>query len=151
MRYINDKGLAVLKGEELLRLKAYKPLPTDRWTIGFGHAGSDVYEGMVITREDADELLERDLQWAEECVDEALPEPLISDDIFAALVLFTFNVGCQAFKTSHLLQYMQAGDPGKALDEFIKWHHSGGHDVAGLFKRRAAEANLFVIPDEDNA
>ena len=42
-------GLDLIKTFEGCRLKAYK-CPADVWTIGYGHTGSDVKQGMVITQ-----------------------------------------------------------------------------------------------------
>lgn len=43
---------------------AYK-CPTGHWTIGFGHA-RNVHEGDIITRREAYDLLDRDLQHTQE-------------------------------------------------------------------------------------
>lgn len=146
MRRINDKGLSLIKHVEGLRLDSY-PDEGGVWTIGYGHTGPDVHMGMLITPKEAEDLLELDLIEAEECVDEACPFG-ISDNHFAALVLFAFNVGCAAFRKSTLLKNMQEGDLAGAQYEFQKWHHVGGRDSWGLYKRRIAEARLFGEEDE---
>ena len=49
---IGADGLALIKRFEGCRLKAYKPVPTEKyWTIGWGHYGPDVREGQTITVE----------------------------------------------------------------------------------------------------
>lgn len=56
----SDEALNLTMTSEALRLVAY----TDAvgvWTIGWGHTGPDVYEGLVWTREQAIEALKKDL------------------------------------------------------------------------------------------
>ena len=82
------------------RLHAYK-CPAGVWTIGWGHTAG-VYEGMTITREQANELLKKDVAIFEDHLNYALglddagrmPNGLpISQHQFDALLSFTYNVG----------------------------------------------------------
>ncbi len=51
-----------IKEFEGLSLKAYKPVPTEKfYTIGYGHYGADVKKNQVITEKQAEELLRKDL------------------------------------------------------------------------------------------
>ena len=51
-----------LRGEEGLKLEAYK-LPGEKYfTIGYGHYGPDVKKGMKISEEKAEKLLEKDIK-----------------------------------------------------------------------------------------
>ena len=48
----SDCGVELIKELEGFRSTAYKALPSEAYyTIGFGHYGADVYDGMKITRE----------------------------------------------------------------------------------------------------
>ena len=47
----SKSGLALTERFEQCRLVAYKPLPTDPWTLGFGHTGPDVHEGQTCTQQ----------------------------------------------------------------------------------------------------
>ena len=58
-KYSRD-GEAMTKSEEGLRLTAYKD-SGGVWTIGWGHTGPDVHEGLVWTREQAEEAFQRDI------------------------------------------------------------------------------------------
>ena len=64
-------GLALVKEFEGLRLKAYK-CPASVWTIGYGHtsaAGAPaVTPDMVISKENAEEIIKRDMEQYEEGV-----------------------------------------------------------------------------------
>lgn len=44
------------------------------WTIGWGHHGSDVYEGMVISKAEADELFRKDIEKFGPCVKRLINE-----------------------------------------------------------------------------
>ncbi|TKH42069.1 hypothetical protein C1I60_22490 [Paenibacillus terrae] len=62
MRKISEAGLHLIKNSEGCRLEAYKPVATETyWTIGWGHYGPDVKQGMTITQAKADVMLVEDL------------------------------------------------------------------------------------------
>ena len=56
--------LDLIKASEGLRLEAYF-CPAGKLTIGVGHTGKDVKEGMKITEKKAEELLAKDVSVAE--------------------------------------------------------------------------------------
>lgn len=64
---ISEKGINFLIQEEGEVLKAYK-CAAGVWTIGVGHTGADVKEGMLITKEKSRELLKFDLRRFENAV-----------------------------------------------------------------------------------
>jgi lysozyme len=114
------------------------------WTIGWGHTGPDVHHGLVWTQEQADAALLKDMQHAEENVRAEVKIPLAHEE-FIALCDMDFNIGNSAFDTSTLLRKLNAGDIEGAIAEFAKWNHAGGQVLAGLVKRRGAEAALFAL------
>lgn len=66
-----------LMDKEGLRLEAYKPYEDEKhFTIGYGHYGSDVSPDMVITEEEADALLEEDLNEKMSSIYEQIPEDI---------------------------------------------------------------------------
>ena len=85
-------GLDLIKTFEGCRLKAYK-CPADVWTIGYGHTGSDVKQGMVITQAEADRLLQQDLERFEKNVMKFNNKYHWTQNEFDALVSFAFNIG----------------------------------------------------------
>lgn len=111
-------------------------------TVGFGHTGPDVSLGMTITPARADALLAEDLSGFERAVEHAVLVP-ISQDEFDALVAFSFNIGAGAFRRSTLLRLLNVGDRTGAAAQFARWNRAGGRVLAGLTRRRAAEAALF--------
>jgi lysozyme len=137
----SKKGMALTEGFESCRLTAYRD-QGGVWTIGWGHTGPDVHEGLVITQGWADSLLEQDLSKAERAVN-LLVTAAITQDEFDALVDFAFNVGIGALEGSTLLTKLNADDVAGAAEEFARWDHVKGQVVAGLLRRRLAEKALF--------
>lgn len=138
---ISDAGIELIKKFEGCRLTAYLD-SVGILTIGYGHTGSLVVKGLVISQAEADELLRTDVQIAERCIDAAVTVPLTQAE-FDALCSFVFNLGCGAFKGSTLLKKLNASDYDGAGEEFKRWDKAGGEVLAGLTRRRFAEAELF--------
>lgn len=142
MRHVNDDGIRLLKQWEGLRLTAYQDVG-GVWTIGYGHTGSDVTEGLTITEAEAETLLRTDILDTEQAVAQLVKVDL-TDNQFAALVSFVFNVGRGAFAKSTLLRKLNAGDYDAVPGELAKWIRAGGKPVKGLANRRAAEVGLWA-------
>ena len=130
---------------EGLRLKAYK-CPAGIWTVGIGATtfnGKRVTEGLVITKEQAYEQLERDLAVFENGVGRLVNKP-INQDQFDALVSFSFNVGLGSLSRSSILKKVNADPSDPTIrDSFAMWNKAGGKVLAGLVKRRKAEADWY--------
>jgi len=145
-RKINDIGLAHIKKWEGLRTTAYQD-SGGTWTIGYGHTsragGMVVRKGMVISPSRAEEILAQDLRHFEAAVERNV-EVALTDNQFAALVSFCYNIGEAAFKRSGLLKKLNKGDYDLVPSELAKWVHVKGKRVEGLVNRRAAEAGLWV-------
>ena len=139
-------GAALTRGAEGERLTAYRD-PRGIWTIGIGHTGPEVHEGMVITSEQSNEYLLQDIKWAEDVVKKTIKVPL-NQNQYNALVDFTFNIGRSAFPKSTLAKMINAGNFADADKEFLRWDKSGGKVYLGLTKRRRAEAELFAKVQE---
>ena len=139
----SQKGLQLIKQHEGCRLTAYK-CPAGVLTIGYGHTGTDVVAGMVITAVQAEELLKKDIQWAETAVNQ---EGLnITQNQFDALVSFTYNVGARNFKNSTLLKMIKVNPLSINIrTEFARWNKAKGSTLPGLVTRRKAEAELYFL------
>ena len=139
------EGMQLTEEEESLRLVAYPDPGTgsDPWTIGYGHTGDDVQEGLVIDRQIAENLLRHDVREAEVAVKRLVTIALVQNQ-YDALVDFTFNCGAKNLEKSTLLKLINEGDFETADKEFAKWVKGGGHILKGLVKRRYAEAKLFA-------
>jgi lysozyme len=78
-------------------------------------------------------------------VEVAVEVPL-TDNQFAALVSFAFNVGLGALKSSTLLARLNARNYSEAAAQLDRWNKASGRVLAGLVRRRAAEKALFLKP-----
>jgi lysozyme len=113
-------------------------------TIGYGHTG-ELPHGFEppLTEESATRLLLRDVEIYESAVKRNV-RVCISQDQYAALVSFCYNVGILAFINSTLLQKLNADEVIGAANELLRWNRDNGKVVAGLVNRRVAERNLFL-------
>src|SRR4029077_6585034 len=105
---ISDAGLGLIKESEALRLDSYQDV-VGIWTIGYGHTGPEVVEGLHITEDAANALLLSDLETAEKCIDNSVSVQLTQGQ-YDALCSFVFNLGCMALRNSSLLRKLNAGD-----------------------------------------
>ena len=140
---MSQTGIIMLKQFEGVRLTAYKAVSTEQyWTIGYGHYGVDVYDGMKITDKQAEEMLKNDLIRYENGVNESVTVTL-GQNQFDALVSFAYNCGVSALKGSYLLNLINMGKFADACEEWLLWNKSGGKVLLGLTNRRKAEVALF--------
>lgn len=142
-RRINAAGLSLIKSFESLRLNDYRDtggVPT----IGWGHT-KGVKMGQTITEAQASDFLMDDLEEAESAVSRFVSVPL-NDNQFAALVSFAFNCGTEAFRRSTLRKKLNAGDYKAVPGQLALWVNDNGKKLAGLVRRRKAEADLWNTP-----
>lgn len=135
-------GLNLTENAEGCRLTAYRD-SVGVLTIGTGHTGPDVYEGMEITQDEANALLLHDINSAIGAV-KRLVKVELTQGMFDALVDLTFNEGQGNLAASTLLKQVNAGNFAAAADEFQKWNKAGGQVLAGLTRRRAADEQVFL-------
>ncbi len=139
---LGSAGLELIKNFEGCRLTAYKPVSTEKyWTIGWGHYGADVKQGMTITQKRADELLLEDVADSVAAVNNPIYCPLtesLNQNQFDALVSFTFNCGAGCLKT--LCQNRTISEIAAKIPAYNK---AGGKVLTGLVGRRTAEQALF--------
>ena len=138
MRKINDRGLTLLKDFEKCRLQSYQD-SGGVWTVGWGHTGPEVTQGMTYTQQQADAQLQKDLEKFY-FLDHYLSE-IVNENQYSALVCLAYNIGLSAIRTSTLLKKINNGDnPSK---EWLQWNHVHGKVVDGLTRRRQAELDLY--------
>ena len=142
---IGLKGLALIKSFEGCKLDSYQD-SVGVWTCGYGTTGPDIVEGITFTQAQAERRLMDSLDSVEQCVERHVTATLTQNQ-FDALCAFVYNVGCVAFSGSTMLKKVEAGDFVQAAQEFQRWNRAGGNVLAGLTRRRTAEARLFVTPD----
>lgn len=133
----SNKGMELIKKFEGCKLTAYKALPTEKYfTIGYGHYGADVVQGMTITQADADEFLKRDLGKFEKYVEKTGLQ--LDQNQFDALVSFTYNCG-----PGNLLKLVAGRTIPQIGTAILKYNKAGGKTLKGLTRRREAEYKLF--------
>lgn len=142
---ISERGLNLIKNFEGCRLKAYKPVASEKyWTIGWGHYGPDVSQGMVITQAQADAYLKQDIKTYEAHVRRICNYLDLNQNQFDALVSFTYNCG-----SGSLLKLTKSQTRTIAqIAEHIEAYNKGANNqvLAGLVRRRKAEKALFLEP-----
>lgn len=158
---ISQNGIDLIKEFEGCYLTSYK-CPAGVWTIGYGTTepidGKPIKQGMTITQAQADALLIKNLATYEKAVNTYVTYK-INQNMYDALVSFTYNCGTGALKKSSLLEYLNKGEVQKAADQFLLWNKATVNGVLqplkGLTRRREAERKLFlkevpaIKPQED--
>ena len=150
----SQKGIDLIKRYEGVILHSYL-CPANKLTIGVGHTGSDVKEGMIITEEEAENLLKKDLKKIEGKLNYSLQHDNITlnQNQFDACISLIFNLGFSAFIFSTLYKKLKAGDYAGAGEEFLKCVYTTKTDpeTGERFKiklkdsktRRKSEQELF--------
>lgn len=144
---ISQKGLDLIKRFEGLKLKPYL-CPASIPTIGYGNTyytdGKKVkLTDPSITQAKAEELLKFLIQSYEKDVDSFCRDD-ISQHQFDALASFAYNCGSRNLKSSTLLKKVNLNPNDPTIRaEFMKWNKGAGKVLAGLTKRRQAEADLY--------
>jgi lysozyme len=147
MRKVNASGIELITRYEGFRPNWYLDIVGVR-TIGYGHTGpiSPTFQP-PLTQSQAIELLFSDLERFERGVSLLIVASLTGNQ-FAALVLFTYNLGLGALQRSTLRMRLNRGDY-KVGNEFLKYCMAGGKKIPGLLRRRGEEAQLFMRPDSE--
>lgn len=143
MMQTSPKGIALIKQFEGFRSRAYRDV-VGVWTIGWGFTGG-VKEGDTITPEQAEKRLKTELRQYERAVWQAT-DGQVTQAQFDALVSFAYNVGIAGMQRSTVIRRHREGKYQAAARAFGLWNRAGGREVAGLTRRRAQEAALYLTP-----
>lgn len=143
MRPVCPAAKSLIQSFETCRLTAY-PDGGGVWSIGWGHTGSEIHEGLTWTQELADQIFDSDVAAFGRYVTHYVPAEL-SDNEFGALVSFAYNCGLVALEK--LGVFLHAGQRDAALTFWETFVHDRlGNIENGLVKRRRAEIALFKKP-----
>lgn len=148
-RTTSPVGLDLITRWEGLKLDLYY-CPAGKPTIGVGHVVVPGENLTKITREQAMEILAKDVARFERALRKHTTVELNSNQ-FDALVCFLFNVGeggiigtgVQAAVNTQRFQDVPAA--------LAKWNRVNGKPHPGLINRRKSEGELFVRPVEEPA
>lgn len=129
-------GIAVNEG---YRDTAYIPVPGDRPTIDFGRTEgvklgdkSNPVRGLQYLLKEVDSVYA-------EAVRKHVKVPLYQSE-FEVYVSWTYQFGEQKLRDSTMLEYLNAGEYGKACGQLVKWIHGpNGIVYKGLVKRRISD------------
>ena len=146
-----------LRGEEGLKLEAYK-LPGEKYfTIGYGHYGPDVKEGMKISEEKAEKFLEKDIKDKLKLIDKSLPNFDTYTENLQKFVVDGFFRGdlSGSPKTLKLLKqnkFKEASEEFLNNDEYRKASDTGSgvadrmEDISNAMSR---EGNIKLYEEEE--
>lgn len=136
------RGRAFIAEHEGVVLKTYR-CPAGVLTIGVGHTaaagGLKPQPGQRITREQAMDLLERDLARFDARV--TATGAFKSQGAHDGAASFDFNAG-RIHNATWVKRY-KAGDDTAAEASLMQWVKAGGRTLKGLVRRRRAEADLI--------
>lgn len=149
MRQCNAAGVALIRSFEQCRLRAYRD-GNNILTIGWGHTGPEVIDGLMWTQDRADRQFQLDLlERACTPVSIYAPETLTPNQ-FAAFCSLCFNIGSGNFHSSTALKYANAGNLTEVPVGIAMWNKVGGQVSPGLTRRRNAEIVLWATDDKTN-
>lgn len=124
------------------KVPAWQDMNGSPWTIGWGHTGPEVRQGLKWDQQTADVVFAQDLQRFESGVIGALKVG-VNQGQFDALVSFAYNVGLGNLRSSTLLKMLNAGNAAGAALQFGRWNKAQGKEMLGLSRRRKSEKALF--------
>lgn len=133
---VDDAGIAFIRGFEGFSASVYNDV-AGKPSIGIGHLikPSESFP-TGITLNQAEQLLWQDLEGPETALQRLVPAECTQNQ-WNALASFAFNLGVGSLETmlSHGWEHVP--------EKILRWDHAGGKQVAGLTRRRQAEAALF--------
>lgn len=133
------------------KVRAYPDPATggEPWTIGYGSTGRDPFNGgrigpaTVWTHEQARQRFRDHLRQFEREVAGLITAPTTQGQ-FDAMTSLAYNVGTANLARSTLLKMHNAQNYAGAQKQFIRWNRAAGKVMAGLTRRRQAEARLYA-------
>lgn len=149
---LSDEYVNMIKELEGFKSTAYK-CSAGTITIGYGHSehiDSLALHTPSISEEDATVILEQDLLRFASAVNDAVKVQL-TDNQFAALTFFCFNIGESAFKKSTLVRLLNQGDYDSVPGQMLRWNKIKGVPSIGLTHRRQKEIALWQKGSSDDA
>lgn len=154
----DKQGHDFIKHFEGLKLSPYlcsAGVPTIGWGNTFYPNGKKVtMKDNPITQSEADKLFLFTLSFFEKDVTRLIGKTVLPQHQFNAILSFAYNVGTdidqddipEGLGDSSLLKKILANPKDKTIwGEFLVWDKANGKKVAGLTRRRNAEAHLFFL------
>ena len=144
---VSKAGIALIKHHEGVRSRPYR-CAANLWTCGVGHLIGDGKSlpdswNRTFSQEEIDGILKSDLRRFELGVHKMLPNVLLRQHEFDAIISFCFNLGLGCFQRSTLRQALLRGNKKAAMESLVKYCRAGGKILKGLQIRRLDEKALF--------
>ena len=136
----SEEGKTLIKKFEGCKLRTYLDA-VDVPTIAYGRT-KDVKIGDICTQQQAEDWLEEELVEYEGYVNEAVKVELTQPQ-FDSIVSWTYNLGPSNLNRSSMLRVLNASDYDNVPEQIMRWNKAGGRVLAGLVRRREAEAEMF--------
>ena len=138
---VSQECIDLVKFFEGFESKAYL-CPAGVWTIGYGRT-KNVKEGDMVNELQAErDLLEELEEFGEQVL--SVVRVSIKQHQFDALASWTYNLGVGNLQSSTLLKKLNSGDKNSVPSEMVRWNKAAGKVLAGLTRRREAEAKLWA-------
>ena len=138
---VSQECIDLVKFFEGFEPKAYL-CPANVWTIGYGRT-KNVKEGDELTEPQAERDLFEELDEFAEQVLNTVKVDLEQNEL-DALTSWTYNLGVGNLQSSTLLKKLNSGDKNSVPSEMVRWNKAAGKVLAGLTRRREAEAKLWA-------
>jgi lysozyme len=127
---VSKAAIALIKHHEGVRSRPYR-CPANLWTVGVGHLIGDGKSlpdswNRTFTETEIDGILKSDLRRFELGVHKMLPNVLLRQHEFDAIISFCFNLGLGCFQRSTLRQALLRGDKKAAMESLVKYCRAGG-------------------------
>lgn len=157
---LSDDGLVALERRECSppnftpSLTAYLDSKGGTWTIGCGHTGPDIHQGMTITLDQARAYLRGDLAEVESSLNSTINNGIrLAQHQYDALVSFVFNIGTPRWASSTALKRINQGKLEQVPDAMRLYKYANGDYSKpndGVVARRNSEVgqwtqNAYVI------
>ena len=138
---VSQECIDLVKFFEGFEPRAYL-CPANVWTIGYGRT-KNVKEGDELTELQAErDLLEELDEFAEQVLNTV--KISLDQNELDALTSWTYNLGVGNLQSSTLLKKLNSGDKNSVPSEMVRWNKAAGKVLAGLTRRREAEAKLWA-------
>ena len=138
---VSQECIDLVKFFEGFEPRAYL-CPANVWTIGYGRT-KNVKEGDELTELQAErDLLEELDEFAEQVLNTV--KISLDQNELDALTSWTYNLGVGNLQSSTLLKKLNSGDKNSVPSEMVRWNKAAGKGLAGLTRRREAEAKLWA-------
>jgi lysozyme len=133
----------LLIGFEGMRTQAYIPIPGDVPTACVGET-KGIRMGMTFTKPQCEAmLLKRLVEDFAPAMERCVTRPM-GDDVYAAFLSLSYNIGSAGFCRSSVVRLYNAGERRGACHAMLAFDKAGGRVVPGLQKRRRAEEALCL-------